>query len=171
MWSSNRRGALRLLSLGGLATLAACGFTPSYGPQGGASLLQGRLRVDDPLDRDAYLMTQQIESKLGRGAVADYGLSIAITTGETRKAVRADNITLRFNITGKATYALRDLATGAVVNTGTVQNFTGYSATSTTVATMAASRDARERLMVILADMITAKLIAAAPSFAAPRSQ
>ncbi len=171
MLSSNRRGALRLLVLGGAAALAGCGFTPSYGPKGGASLLQDRLRVDDPLDRDAYLITQAIESKLGRGAVADFGLSIAIRTEETRMAVRADNITLRFNITCKATYALRDLAKGAVLSTGTVENFTGYSATGSTVATLAASRDARERLMAILADMITAKLIAAAPTFAAPKAR
>ena len=39
-----------------------------------------------------------------------------------------------------------------------MDNFVGYSATGTTVATLAAKRDATERLMTILADEIVLQL-------------
>jgi LPS-assembly lipoprotein len=45
------------------------------------------------------------------------------------------------------------------VTSGSVDNFTGYSATGTTVATLAAERDAQERLMTILADQIVTRLL------------
>ena len=47
------------------------------------------------------------------------------------------------------------------MTSGTVNNFTAYSATGSTVATLAAERDALERLMVILGDQITTRLFAA----------
>ena len=53
---------------------------------------------------------------------------------------------------------------GAVVTQGNVGGFTGYSATGSTVATTAARTDAQDRLMVILADQIVTRLIAAAPA-------
>jgi LPS-assembly lipoprotein len=42
-----------------------------------------------------------------------------------------------------------------------VDNFTGYSATGTTVATQASKQDAEKRLMVILAEQIITRLYAA----------
>ena len=45
---------------------------------------------------------------------------------------------------------------------GEVENFTAYSTTGSTVETLAAERDARERLMMILASQITARLYAQA---------
>ena len=77
-------------------------------------------------------------------------------------AIDATNITSRFNVIGKATYALRDLGDGKVLQSGAVDSFTGFSATGSTAATQAAQRDAHERLMTILADQITAQLVARA---------
>ena len=50
MSSSDRRIFLSLLAA---LPLAACGFTPAYGPSGPARGLLGRVRVDDP-DGRAY---------------------------------------------------------------------------------------------------------------------
>jgi LPS-assembly lipoprotein len=157
MWSYNRRSFI--LSV---AALSGCGFTPAYGPSGQAGRLQNTVLVDEPKDRDAYNLVRQLEDRLGRPSAARYGLSAALSITEERMAVTANNITTRFNVVGKATYALRDLATSEVLTSGTVDSFTGYSATGTTVATLSASRDARERLMTILADQITTRLLAAA---------
>lgn len=158
MWLSDRRGFL----LGSLA-LGACGFTPAYGPNGAAGRLQGNVLVDEPADRDSYVLVQQLESRLGRAAAPRYGLSLALDVKTERMAIAANNITSRFNVIGKVTYALRDMGDGAVLTTGTVDTFTGYSATGSTAATQSAERDAHARLMVILADQITTRLIAAAP--------
>jgi LPS-assembly lipoprotein len=53
---------------------------------------------------------------------------------------------------------LKDSATGSVLRSDTVDSFVSYSATGTTVATLAAQRDAQTRLMTILADLIVQQL-------------
>ena len=73
------------------------------------------------------------------------------------------NVTRRFEIVGSADYTLTG-PDGAVVTQGNVGGFTGYSTTGSTVATTAARTDAQDRLMVILADQIVTRLIAAAPA-------
>lgn len=163
MSSCNRRFILTALP----ATLAACGFTPAYAPGGGASALQNAVLIDDPNDRDSFQLVKQLEARLGRPGTARYGLGFALTTRSDGVAVTRDQATTRFNLLGSATYALRDLQTAAVVHSGKTSAFTGYSTTGSTVATLAAERDAYARLMVILADQIVAQLTAAARGFAA----
>ena len=157
MWLSDRR-----MFLGSLLALTGCGFAPVYAPGGAANLLQGRVTVDEPVDRDSYLLVQQLETRLGRGDAPVYGLSLGLEVQQERMAINAANITTRFNVIGKSTYALRDLRDGKVITSGTVNSFTGYSATGTTTATQAAKRDAHKRLMTILADQIVTRLIATA---------
>lgn len=159
---SSKRGFL----LGTLA-LAACGFTPAYGPGGAAHGLQNTILVQEPKDRDAYLLTRQLEDRLGRPTAPRYLLETDITFTEERMAITANNITTRFNMVGKVVYRLRDGGTDAILTEGRVDSFTGYAATGSTVATQAAERDARARLSTILADQLVARLIAAAPGLPA----
>lgn len=159
MWLSKRL----TLTLICAAALAGCGFAPAYGPSGPASKLQSSIAVDAPDTRDEQLLVQRLETRLGRAAQERYQLGHDLTFVEERMAVSADNITTRFNIVGSVTYALRDAATGQVLTSGKVNSFTGYSTTSSTVATLASERDARERLATILADQIVTRLIAASP--------
>ena len=159
MWLSDRRGFL----LGTLAVaLAGCGFAPVYGPGGAGGRLLGRVAVDEPADDNSYYLVRRLEERLGRGADPRFGLSLALDVKDERVAVTANNTTTRYNVIGKATYALRDLGDGKVLLSGNVDSFTGYSATGTTVATRAAERDAYERLMTILADQIVTRLEAGA---------
>ena len=140
--------------------LAACGFQPVYGPGGTGTLLQNRVLVDGPNDRNGYLLTRELEERLGRANPAAFGLALNITTTEDRLAIDPAGNTRRFNLLGTVDYALRDLNTGNVVASGKVENFTGYSATGSTVATLAAEQDAQKRLMNILADQIVTRLFA-----------
>ena len=141
--------------------LVACGFEPIYGPGGTGTALQNSVLVDAPDERFGYFLTREIEERLGRAATPTYGLAMTIATKEERLAIDAEGNTRRFNLIGTVDYALRDMATGQIATSGTVENFTGYSATGTTVATQAAEQDAQERLMVILADQIVTRLFAA----------
>ncbi|MGJ8626973.1 MAG: LPS assembly lipoprotein LptE [Sulfitobacter sp.] len=141
--------------------LAACGFQPVYGPGGNGSALQNRVLVDKPEDRYGYFLTREIEERLGRAATPAYGLALNITTEEEGLATDLEGNTRRFDLIGTVDYALRDLATGQIVTSGKVENFTGYSATGTTVATLAGEQDAQVRLMTILADQIVTRLFAA----------
>jgi LPS-assembly lipoprotein len=139
--------------------LTACGFQPVYGPGGAGTALQGRVEVSEPDTRDAYLATRRIEERLGRASDPLYALALTVRSVEEGLAVnRQGNIT-RFNLLGEADYVLTDTRTGQIVTSGFVDNFTGYSATGTTVATLAAERDAQERLMTILADQIVTRLL------------
>jgi len=142
--------------------LGGCGFAPVYAPGAAANRLQGNVAVDAPVDRDSYLLVQQLEHRLGRPSAPLYGLSLGLDVKQERMAIDATNITMRLNVIGKATYALRSLDDGKVILTGSADSFTGYSATGTAAATQAARRDARERLMIILADQIVTRLMAQA---------
>lgn len=162
MSSFNRRSFILLAAAP--AVLAGCGFEPAFGPDGQATNLRGRILVDDADTRDEFTISKALERKLGQANRPDFGLSVALRLRQTGLAITPDQETTRFNVLGQATYALRDLSTGEVYTSGKVDSFTGYSATGTTVATLAAERDAKERLTIILADKIIARLIAASAS-------
>jgi LPS-assembly lipoprotein len=150
----------RLVLLAPLA-LAACGFAPVYGPGGNGQLLQNRVVVDAPDTRFRYFLTREIEQRLGRSQDPAYALALNITTRQERLAINRAGETTRFDLVGVADYALRDLSSGAVVAAGKVENFTGYSATGTTVVTLASQQDAEKRLMAILAEQIVTRLYTA----------
>lgn len=141
--------------------LAACGFTPVYGTDGAGTKLRGDVRVQEPSTQAGYLLTRHLETRLGRSTEASrYALDYVISLEEDGLAINAAGDITRFNLTGIVEYTLRDTGDGSVLTSGQVENFTAYSATGTTVATLAAEGDAVERLMVILGNQITARLFA-----------
>lgn len=160
MWSSDRR---KFLALSGLFALAACGLEPVYGPGGGGTRLSGQVRPAAPETTPDYILVRELETRLGRaGAAAPYALDYQTSVVEERMAISTSNVTTRFNVIGSVAYQLKDARSGITLHEGKVRNFTSYSTTGSTVATQAARRDARERLMVILADLLTTRLYAEA---------
>ena len=141
-----------------ILVLGACGFTPVYGPDGSGTELQNRVLVDKPDDRTGFLLVQRLEERLGRTSDPVYRLAVDLALGEEARAIDPDGEIRRFHLVGSAAYTLIATGTGEVVQAETVDNFVGYSATGTTVATLAARRDAQERLMIILADQIVLRL-------------
>ena len=156
MSSSDRRTFL----IGALALTGGCGFTPAYGPGGDAEALRGSIAVDDPDDPEGFVLVRQLEARLGLPEAARYTLSARISIGRDSVGILQDQTITRFNLLGRVEYRLTELATGAQVTGGRVANFTSYSATATTVATATAERDARDRLMISLADQIVSELLA-----------
>lgn len=141
--------------------LAACGFTPVYGPTGSGTQLQNNITVSEPATRNAFLATQRIEERLGRAVDPTYTLSLSVRSAQENLAVDPEGSITRYNLLGYADYSLIEANTGRVVTSGSVDNFTGYSAAGTTVATLAAERDAQKRLMVLLADQIVTRVLVA----------
>lgn len=156
MSSFNRRLFLSLAAAGPL--LAACGFQPVYGTKGHASGLLDQVVMDAPSDNSTYLMVRELEDRLGRVSQGTYGLSVSVAVEERSAGKTISGVTSRYDVIGDATYALRELGSGQVVTSGKARNYTGYSATGTTVATLAAQTDSHERLMVMLTDQIMAQL-------------
>lgn len=160
MWSSDRRAFV----LGALAlALAGCGFTPAYGPEGGAAALRGRIALAPPGDRLSFDLRARLEDRLGPAEAPLYRLDYAIRLQNTGVAITPDGSVTRYNLTGGVAWKLVEPGSGAVRLAGDAQSFASYSATGSTVAGLAAEEDALRRLMVILADQIVTRLIAAAP--------
>ena len=151
------------LTLCGLALLG-CGFTPAYGPNGGAQVLLGAVATQTPKTRDDYALAARIADRFGPPSTPRYRLDYTIATEDTGQAITPDNATTRYSLTGKADYTLVDAQTDAVLLTGEVASFTSWSATGSTLATQTAEDDAHKRLMVMLADQIVTRLIATAAS-------
>lgn len=143
-------------------SLTACGFAPVYGPGGTGAALQNRVAVDPPRDREGFVLVRQLEDRLGRPADTAYRLAVNLDVGQENRAIDPDGDIRRLHVVGGADYTLIDVASGRAVAEGRVENFVGYSATGTTVATLAARRSAQERLMTILADDIVRRLQASA---------
>ncbi len=158
-----------------LAALPACGFTPAYGPRGAAAGLQGSISIDEPIDAEGYYLVRRLEERLGVATSADYTLSASIALGTDGLGITPAQDITRYRIRGELTWVLRDTATDTIVADGTERTFTGYSApvfdntrgsiAGNTVSVLSAERDARERLMTILADQLVARLIATAPEW------
>ena len=139
--------------------LGACGFQPVYGTGGAGGSLQNNVDVSEPDGVDAYVVTRRLEERLGRGDTPQYRLNVSVRTEREALARDTDANINCFNLIGQADYVLVEQDTGRIVTSGRVDNFTGSSATGTTLATLAAERDARERLMTLLADQIVARLL------------
>ena len=142
-----------------VAALAGCGFTPVYGPDGTGAALLGQLSLDPPQDRNDYLLQRRIEERLGQATAGAWRLSTQIKTDDIGLGFTTDGDITRYNINGTTDYTLRHTGSSEIFRQGKIQHFTSYSATGTTVATLAAKRDAEVRLMTILADQIIDQLL------------
>ncbi len=163
MSSSDRRSVLALLAA---LPLAACGFTPVYGPGGSGDRLRGQIEMEAPGNQLAFSLVSRLEDRLGRAATAPYRLDYRITTSQSALAITdADEIN-RINITGTVAFSVTEAATGRVVQSGDVATFTAYATSGSPVATTAARRDAQDRLMIALADQIVARLLAGVDDWA-----
>lgn len=145
-----------------LLALSACGLAPVYAPGGPADGLRGRIDAAAPEDQEGFFYVRRIEERLGPPSpAADLRLEADLYVEEDAVGFLPDGSISRYDVLGRVDWRL--LRGGEVVAQGREGGFTGYSATSTTVATTVASRDARRRLMVMLADRTVAAIYAAAP--------
>lgn len=159
---SDRRTVLSLLAA---APLAACGFTPAYGPGGAAGKLRGRIAIQEPTDTYAFDLVKQLEAQLGRAEAPTHRLRYSLATAAQSGGYTTANAITRYVLNGNANWSLDDLATGQRVAGGMATGFTSWSASGTTMSGQVASDDAARRLMVILADQIVTQLLAASVDF------
>jgi LPS-assembly lipoprotein len=147
-----------LLGLSAAVALAACGFTPVYGPDGTATELRGRVLIDEPSEEHSYMLVRDLEQILGQPNAPIYQLSYVLRTITQDQAVTEEGDITRYSIIGWVNYTLRKTGSKNIVASGKVNNFTGYSATGDAVETLASERDAYARLMNILADQLAIQL-------------
>ncbi len=173
-WSELRRlahpfrAALALLLF---AALAGCGFSPALAPAGPAGGLYGAVQPDPPASRDGFDFVGRLERRLGHASDPRYRLAYRITTRREGVGVTPGQEIIRYNVYGTLNYDLHELASGKVVDSGTVEAFTSYSVglvdtgvspatgTNAVIASEAAERDAYRRLMAALADQTATRLM------------
>lgn len=143
--------------------VAACGFTPVYGPGGVGQKLFGKVRAADPRNPDEYFFSGFIEQRIGRPTAPVYDLAYNVRVAVVPQAITSDEVTTRYALNGTASFTLTEIATSRVVTRGQVSSFTSYSATGTSIATMTAEQDAHERLAEMLADQVVTRLLATTP--------
>lgn len=156
---SSRPQFRRRTAILALLALAGCGFTPVYGPDGAANNLRGRIDVARPSDEEGFALVKRLEDRLGQSQASDLSLTADIRISEVAVGFLPDGEISRYNVIGQVDWRLARVGNGTEVTRGSEKSFTSYSATSTTVATTFAQRDARRRLMVILADRIVTDLM------------
>lgn len=149
-----------------LAALPACGFEPVYGTGGQAEGLYGQIEVTTADDANGFNLRKQLEDRLGRPEAPLYEMTVSLQLRTESLAITSEQSINRLNVIGTANYQIRSLATGAVVDRGSVRNFTGYSASGTTVATASARDDAFERLTTALADQLVSQIFATSGNWA-----
>ena len=96
---------------------------------------------------------------MGQASAGAWRRSTQIKTENVGLGLTNHGRITRYNRNGTADYTLRRTDNSEVFRQGKIQHFTIYSATGTTVATLAAKRDAEVRLMIILADQIIDQLL------------
>ena len=141
----------------GLLGLAGCGFAPVYG-NGPAIRGQFAFRTDESVI--GFQLGTRLGERLGTASAPRYVLKVTVRTSERAAAINAQGDTVRLNIVGIADWSIVDSATGEQIFTDRTEAFTSYAATGSTVATQATRDDARERLGIILADMIVTRVLA-----------
>lgn len=174
MWFSRRKFGLALtVGLG----LSACGYQPAFGPSGAAQGLRNQVVLRAPVTRNEFDLAWQFERRLGHADTPVFQLNYELSVSQDGVGVTPQQEIIRNNVVGRLTYSLTDMASGAVLTGGSVDNFTGFSvdsvdvsvsppSTNATISTLSAQRDAERRLMVILADQVVTQLIATAPGWA-----
>ncbi|MCA0041929.1 hypothetical protein [Celeribacter litoreus] len=148
-----------LISSATFGALAGCGFTPAYGPGSAGSNLRGRVEIAAPDDRESYALANHLKLSFGEVTNPAYRLSYEIDTVERAVGITRDEEITRYHVEGEVTFALTETATGRTLTSDTVESFTSYSAPNSPVDRLTASRDAYERLMVILGDKIVDQII------------
>ncbi|WP_022707876.1 LPS assembly lipoprotein LptE [Paracoccus zeaxanthinifaciens] len=157
MWS---RDPSRRVALLGLLALAGCGLKPVYGPEGGGRKLFGKLRPRDPETPIDFVFNSRLAERLGPEDSPEYDLDYRISVGVVSQAITPDEVTTRYSLNGTADFVLTG-PDGTEITRGRVSNFTSYSTTGTTVSTLSAEGDARQRLAIMLADQVVTRLLAA----------
>ena len=161
-WSDRRRLLLGLAAL----PLAGCGFTPALAPGAPAHALRGRIRADDPTDRDGVAFVARLEDRLGAPSAADWRLGWRLQITPERLGLAPGQGETRGQMLGQVVWTLTPEGADTPAARGQAEHFAGYDRTGTPLAIRAAAEDARSRVAEMLAEAVAAELVATAPRWA-----
>ncbi len=149
----------RVLAIALLA-LSGCGLRPLYGGGGAGTVAQTLTAVEvAPIEGKAgWLVGNALRDRLGAQGSARYRLDVRLDDSIVGLGVRRDDSVSRERRTLRARYQLVSLASGQVVLDASAGSDAGIDAVQSEYATIAAENSALERLSMIVADKIVARV-------------
>lgn len=151
----------RAVALGFAVLLGGCGLRPLYsgGQSGVVASSLSSIRVAPIPERAGWLVRNALVDRLGgESASPAYRLEVELDDDLTGFGIRGDSGATRERRTLRARYRLVDLATGSVVLDATAGSDAGIDVVSSEYATIAAEQSALERLSIVIADQMIARL-------------
>lgn len=143
------------------AATSGCGLHPLYagGENGHVAQLLHSVAVQPIPGQSGYLVRTALVDRLGSsGEAPRYRLQVQLDDDIEGFGIRGDSAVTRERRTLRARYQLVDSTNGTVVLDATAGSDVGIDVVSSEYATVAAEQSALERLSVILADQIVARL-------------
>ena len=142
--------------------LSGCTLRPLYsgGSAGPVAQALHGVQVAPIPGRAGWLVRTALEDRLGRseGDTPRYRLEIELDDQITGFGIRSDDAVTRERRSLRARYRLVDAGRGTVLLDATAGSDAGVDVVSSEYATVAAEQTALERLSVVIADQIVARL-------------
>lgn len=163
---------IALLALASLS-LSGCGLRPLYaGGESGVVVAGVRSVAVAPIEgRVGWLVRNALVDRLGGEAEQGvrYRLQVELDDDITSLGIRGDRAATRERRSLRARYQLVEATTGAVVVDATAGSDAGIDVVSSEYATVAAEQSAAERLSMVVADQIAARIALFLSRSPAPR--
>ena len=142
-------------------SLAACGFTPLYGPEMVTKGL-GAIEVVAPEGRAGYLLREKLDDALARdvNVLPSYRLTYVVKETRYARGVRVDNVANRYELNYAVDWRLLDAKTGLVARAGSASAAVTYDSADQPYASIAAQQDSQERAAAEVARKIQLDLAA-----------
>ncbi len=147
-------------------TLSNCGFKPLYGRHSSTANTGmidrlATIRINPIANRVGQQLRNRLLDRMnpqGSSKNPTYVLTIRLKESTRHIAFRRDEIATRANLNLTATYALREISSGAFVFRANSQATTSYNVLDADFATLSARSQARVRAVTLLSDAITTRL-------------
>ena len=139
-----------------LFSMSACGFSPLYNSQNSVKLNE-TISIQEPKTQNEFIFYSQLINRFNEGN-GEYVLKYAITTSKKDSGLNFDGTDHRVEISGIATFSIKDAKTGLEVLSDKEEIYLSYSNFGSTAAVLNADRITLEQLVILLADKVADKI-------------
>ena len=148
--------SFRKIILAALLPISACGFSPLYNTQNNVKLAD-KISIQEPKTQNEFIFYSQLTNRFHEGN-GEYILKYAITTSKKDSGLNFDGTDHRVEISGIATFSIKDAETGLEVLSDKEEIYLSYSNFGSTAAVLNADRITVEQLVILLADKVADKI-------------
>jgi len=139
-----------------LFLVSACGLSPLYNNQNSTKLAE-KISIQEPKTQNEFIFYSQLINRFNEGN-GEYVLKYAITTSKKDSGLNFDGTDHRVEISGIATFSIKDAKTGLEVLSDKEEIYLSYSNFGSTAAVLNADRITLEQLVILLADKVADKI-------------